>query len=144
MAWFEEYIGKPWHEKCDPPKSFNCGELIRYIYKDRLSIDLPPITANPAKLKECIANLDIPDVYGMETFEGDPRPFDICYIMRKARRDHVGMAVQTIEGLQILHCQQFAGVILQSASEIMGTTGCRFIEWRRHKNITESMALCHA
>ena len=65
-------------------------------------------------------------------------------MMRRVKRDHIGIAVQTPEGLMIMHCMQVAGVILETEAEILGTTGARSIEWRRHKDISEEMALCLA
>jgi hypothetical protein len=41
MYWFEEYIGKPWQPVPDPPRSFTCGHLGRWIYQERLGIDTP-------------------------------------------------------------------------------------------------------
>jgi hypothetical protein len=144
MHWYEEYIGKLWEAIPNPPHSFTCGELVRYIYKTRLGIDTPLIYADPSRLDQCIVNLEQPEAYGLHPFEGVPRPFDIVYAMRFVKRDHMGMAVMTTEGLMILHCQQGIGVVLESAAEIIGTTGARFLEWRRHKDVSEELALCKA
>lgn len=144
LFWYEEFIGKPWKAVPVPPNSFTCGELVRYIYKHRLGIDTPDIVADPDSLRQCIENLSIPDAYGLIPVQGDPRPFDACYIMRHVRRDHIGVAVRTVEGIRILHCMRGVGVILESLAEIMGTTGCRRVEWYRHRLITPEMVECHA
>ena len=144
MRWYEEYVGKPWAQMPNPPHSFTCGELVKYIYKNRLGVDTPLIYADPSRLDQCIINLEQPEAYGLYPLEGQPRPFDIAYLMRRVKRDHMGMAVRTTEGLMILHCMQTVGVILETAAEIMGTAGARRIEWRRHKDISEEMSLCMA
>jgi len=144
MRWYEEYVGKPWAQVPNPPHSFTCGELVKYIYKNRLGVDTPLIYADPSRLDQCIINLEQPEAYGLYPFEGQPRPFDVAYLMRRVKRDHMGMAVRTAEGLMILHCMQTAGVILETEAELLGTTGARRIEWRRHKDISEELALCMA
>lgn len=144
MYWFEQYIGKPWVDTPDPPHSFTCGELVRHIFKDRLGIDTPPILADPTKLKECLANLAIPEAYGLYSFEGPPRPFDIVYLMRRVRRDHIALCVKTKQGLRFLHCTQGAGVVLETEFELKTTAFSNFMEWRRHKDVTEEMVQCLA
>ena len=144
MRWYEKYIGKPWVAMPRPPESFTCGELARHIYFERLGIDTPPVYADPSRLDQCIANLEEPESYSLFSFTGQPRPFDIAYMMRRVKRDHMGIAVQTVDGLMILHCMQGVGVILETEAEIRGSTGARNIEWRRHRDVTEEMALCRA
>lgn len=142
--WWEQYIGKPWENIPNPPHTFNCGELVRYILKDRLGIDNPPIIADGDKLRECIANLSVPEAYGLMPFEGDPRPFDIVYLMRRVRRDHIALCVNSPQGLAFLHCVQGAGVVCETEFEMKCTTNSAFMEWRRHKDVTEEMVRCLA
>ena len=144
MHWFEQYIGKPWSRLPEPPHSFTCGELVRHIYKDRLNVETPIIYADPARLAQCIRNLEEPEAYGFHAFSCPVRPFDIAYLLRRVKRDHVGLVVRTGEGLMILHCLQGVGVVLETEAEIMGSTGARRIEWRRHQDVSEELALCKA
>ena len=142
--WFEHYIGKPWKAVPNPPASFTCGELVRHIYATRLGIDTPLVYADPSRLDQCVANLEQPEAYGFYPFDGPPRPFDVAYLLRGSYRDHVGIAVRTVEGLMILHCMQVLGVLLERPAEIFGTARARRIEWRRHKDVSEELALCLA
>lgn len=144
MYWYEHYIGKPWVDIPTPPISFTCGELMRYILKNRLGIDNPPILADGSKLRQCLANLAVPEAYGLYPFEGPPRPFDMVYLMRRVRRDHIAMAVKRGQDLLFLHCVQGAGVILETEFELKANTFSNFMEWRRHKDVTEEMVKCLA
>jgi hypothetical protein len=145
MYWFEEYIGKPWEAVPNPPQSFTCGHLGRWIYQQRLGVDTPLIWANPASLKECIRNVSDMALYDLFSIsDGDrPRPFDVAALSRCKNLDHMGIAVNTVEGLRVLHCQQVIGVVLDSVGELMGT-GFRHIIWHRHKNVSQELALCRA
>lgn len=140
--WWEKYIGKPWENIPDPPKTFNCGELIRYIYQTHFYLDIPPIQADGSKIRECLANLCQPEAYGLHPFEGPSRPFDVVYLMRRVRRDHIALHIRTPQGPRFLHCVQGAGVVCESEFEMKATTGSNFMEWRRHQDITEEMTKC--
>lgn len=146
MLWYERLINKPWKGIPDPPRSFNCGELIRYAYKKRLNIELPPIYADGENLRQSILNMSEPELYGFEQVvpREQIRPFDVCILQRNVRRDHVALVVETQIGLMYLHCVNGAGVILESMFEIIMTTGSKFAEHRRHHAVTEELALCHA
>jgi hypothetical protein len=140
--WFEQFIGKPWARVPQPPKSFNCGELVRFIYKGRFNVDTPIIYADAGVLRECCENFTDKERYGLYPVD-TPRPFDLAFIARCQRHDHVGLAIQSAEGLGILHCAQGIGVTIQSPAELLGC-GNRHIDWFRHKDVTEEMALCPA
>jgi hypothetical protein len=145
MAWFEEYVGAPWENFPTPPRSFNCGELVRYVMKTRLGIGSPPVLADGKKLRECIANMSVPEAYGLVPYEGTERwPYDIVYLMRSVRRDHIAIAVQASQGLMFLHCLQGAGVVLESEFELKANSFSSFMEWRRHKDVTKEMVTCRA
>lgn len=144
MQWYEKLINRPWKGKPTPPRSFNCGELIRYVYKRRLKIELPPIYANGENLRQSIMNVSEPELYGFEQAvpQNEIRPYDICLLQRNVRRDHVGLIVKTPTGLMFLHCVTGAGVVLETLFEMQATTGCSFAEFRRHKDVPEELALC--
>lgn len=133
--WYEQYIGKPWKSAPSPPLTFNCGELIRHIYKHNLAIELAEIDADAANLKECIANMR-PSIFGLHPLLPDEKPkeFDCAFFARASYEDHCGMAVQTLDGLMILHCMQGLGVVLESPLEAKAR-GFRTISWYRHKGL---------
>lgn len=132
-AWYEQYIGKPWKAAPSPPLTFNCGELIRYIYKHTLEIKLAEIDADATKLKECIANMR-PSIFGLRSLSPNEKPqeFDCAFFARANYEDHCGIVVQTLDGLMILHCMQGLGVVLESPLEAKAR-GFRAISWYRHK-----------
>jgi hypothetical protein len=141
--WWESYIGKPWAAVPNPPHSFTCGELGRRILLDRLGLDTAPIYADPSILRQCVDNLDHPELYDLFPVEDAPRPYDFAFCVRVRRRDHLGIAVMTGAGLMILHCQRRVGVTIDSAAELLAV-GYKRIEWYRHKDISEELALCRA
>jgi hypothetical protein len=142
MQWYEALLGKPWQAVPDPPNSFTCGHLGRWILHERLGLDTPSIWADPGTLRDCVRNLNDLALYDLFPVSGLIRPFDIAALSRNRRNvDHMGIAVQTQEGLKILHCQQGCGVVLDSEAELLGT-GFRKVMWYRHKVISEEMAVC--
>jgi hypothetical protein len=141
--WWEVYIGKPWAAVPNPPQTFTCGELCRWILRDRLGVDTMPVYADAGILRQCVDNLSHPDLYDLYPAEPPLRPYDLAFLIRVKRRDHLGIAVQTSEGLRILHCQQGVGVVLDSPADLFAS-GYRRIEWYRHKSISEETALCRA
>ncbi len=138
MYWFEEYIGRPWAAVPNPPHSFTCGELGRYVLRERLGLAVAPIYADAAILRQCVDNLNYPELYSLYRINGNPQPYDFAFLARCKRADHLGIAVATSEGIQILHCQQGAGVILNSQAELLGT-GFRRIDWFRHKDVEKHL-----
>lgn len=136
MTWFDAYMGKPWSAVPHPPQSFTCGELVRYVLRQHCGIDMPCILANAAHLRECLRDLGQPARYGLYPLPAGaaPQEYDVAYMLRSTRQDHVGLAVMTADGLMILHCQQNSGVVLDNPAELMGT-GLRRIAWYRHKGM---------
>jgi hypothetical protein len=143
-AWYETYIGKPWSATPNPPESFCCGELVRFVLRERCGIDMPLLLADPNNLRACVCDLGSPIRYGLEwidlepkenalldTGASRPREYDVAFLCRAERQDHVGIAVDTADGLLIMHCVRGSGVILDSPAELLGT-GVRKIMWYRH------------
>jgi hypothetical protein len=134
VRWYEEYIGKPWKAQPSPPDSFNCGELLRHVYLDRLGIEAHEIHADALNLSERVKSFTAA-VFGLRPLgDGEPKKEFDCAFMRKTRyEDHCGVAVRTADGLLILHCLQRLGVVLESPLEVMGQ-GFRHINWYRYKD----------
>lgn len=136
-------MNRPWVSPSDPPRSFTCGDLGRFIYRERLGLDSPLIWADASILRQCLNNLRDFSRYGLSPASGPPRPYDVAMLARNRDFDHMGIGVASCEGLMILHCQQGAGVRLNSWAELSGE-GFRHLYWMRHKDVTEEMALCRA
>jgi hypothetical protein len=143
MLWWEKYIGKPWAAQAEPPQSFNCGELVRYVLKTRLNVEVKPIYADPRYLRQCIQNLSSPDAYDMHPVIDAAMPYDLVFMARHALRDHIGIAVDFDGSLIVLHCQQGNGVTWDTESSLRAE-GFRRIDWYRHRAVNREMALCRA
>ena len=141
--WFDTYIQRPWAAVPEPPKSFTCGELCRWILRERLGIETLPIYADAASLRQCIGNLAHPEMYDLTQVIGRPRPYDLVFLARNTRFDHMGIAVTSRYGLRVLHCCQGAGVLLQSAGDLVND-GFRRQVWFRHQGASEELVLCRA
>ena len=127
--WWEQYLGKPWKAEPSPPNSFNCGELLRYIYRTHLGRQPGEIIADPSDVRQCINAMTVAQVYGLEPSEYDriPQQYDVLFMARNKYIDHCGIAVDTSAGLMILHCKQGPGVIIETLFEI--GTAFRRCDW---------------
>lgn len=135
MAWYEDYVGRPWQAVPCPPQSYTCGELVRAVYRDRLGIDSAAILADALNLRSCIRAMQ-PARYGLRPLRvgEQPQEYDVVFLMRASMQDHVGIAVQTGDGLMVMHCQQGVGVTLDSVAELRGA-GFRHMAWYRHEQL---------
>ena len=142
--WWEKYMGKPWKAVPNPPESYTCGELVRCILHERCGIETPEVLANAAVLRECVRAMQ-PERYGLQPLQPDesPQEYDVAFMVRSTKEDHVGIAIDTSEGLMILHCRQGVGVTWDSPAEILGT-GVRGINWYRHKALHRGAMPCPA
>lgn len=87
---YEKYIGKPWEAMPNPPHSYTCGELVRAVYRDMFDIDSVAILANARVLKECIQAMQNGAAqFGLTPVCDVPREFDIAFLLRSTREDHV-------------------------------------------------------
>jgi cell wall-associated NlpC family hydrolase len=132
MTWWEAHVGKPWEAVPRPPDSFNCGELVRHVFRERLGLGLAGITADAASLSESVRAF-VPALFGLRPLAGGERPreFDCAFMARARYSDHCGIAVGTGDGLLVMHCVQGCGVVIESPLEVLGRGFAR-LEWFRH------------
>jgi hypothetical protein len=136
MNWHEQYLGKPWTHNPDPPHSFNCGELLRYVYQKHFNYDPPPLLADTRDLRSCVHDAGNMDRYYPKLCRVDmPRDFDLAVLSRGAHADHVGLYC----GGSILHCRPQVGVFLDDVFTLQ-SFGWRKIVYLR----PEGLALCAA
>lgn len=111
IFWHEEYLGIPWSHNPDPPRSFNCGELLRHIYKKHFGYDAPLILADTKDIRSCIRDVENIKRYA-EFYEVEvPKDFDIAVMSKGGRPNHVGICAYG----DILHCHsKISGVTLDS------------------------------
>lgn len=135
IDWWLDYLGKPWKANPAPPESYNCGELVRFIYKDVLGIQSACIpVANARSALQCARAMK-PEMFDLCPLDESqtPREFDVCFMGRRTLLGHCGIAVHTSDGLRILHCPEAAcGVIISSPLELK-YSGFPNIRWFRHK-----------
>ena len=133
IAWYEKYIGKPWEGVPNPPSSYTCGELARAVLREQCGIEAPEIVVDAFNRRSCINAMRNPNYYGLRPLGATERPqqYDIVYLLRATIQDHVGIAVDTLDGLMIMHCQQGCGVTMDSVAELRGM-GFRHMIWHRH------------
>ena len=116
MNWHEQYLGKPWAHNPDPPNSFNCGELLRHIYRVHLGYDAPVLLADTQDIRSCVRDIADMNRYFMEYQTVEiPRDFDIALMSRGGAPDHVGLYC----GGNILHCRPQVGVFLDDVFTLL-------------------------
>lgn len=135
--WWLAYLGKPWQAEPNPPHSYNCGELVRAVHIDMVGIDSPTIPIeNPYVTLQCAKAMQ-PLYYGLLPLEEgqEPHALDVAFIGRKSCLAHCGMAVETFDGLRLLHCPQTAaGVVLDDFYQLR-LMGYPAVRWFRHKDL---------
>lgn len=138
--WFFCYLGKPWEAVPTPPDSYNCGELVRAIYRNELNIKLPAILIDDAhSRRQCIEAMQ-PDIFGFRRLSGYQEIVDLDLVLlgRKSQLSHCGVAVNTNEGLKVLHCPEAAcGVCLDTLTELK-FVGFPLVQWYRHKDLMDA------
>jgi len=131
MRWHEEYLGKPWEHSPNPPHSFNCGELLRHIYKKHFGYEAPILLADTRALRSCIRDVGNMHRYYANLVPVDvPQDFDLALLSRGGPADHVGLYC----GGDILHCRPNVGVFLDDAFSLQ-TMGWRKITYLRPEGL---------
>lgn len=147
LYWYLSYLGKPWKANPEPPNSYNCGELVRSIYRDKFGIESAAIPVTNAHSSLQCARAMQPEIFDLLPLREDeaPHEFDVCFMGRKMLMGHCGVAVylpiRKFEfyevpeyELYILHCpENSCGVTLQKPIE-MKYSGFPNIRWFRHKD----------
>lgn len=123
--WYEQYLGLPWSLNPEPPKSFNCGEFVRWIFKVHRNQDSPFILADTSDIRSCIKDISMIKRYCNFERVSMPQDFDIALMARRNNADHVGISV----GNDILHCRPKVGVFLDDLFTLrsMGWNNIQFI-----------------
>lgn len=135
--WWEDFVGKPWVAIPEPPNSFNCGELVRYTFNHIHGVDSHVILGSATMQRDCVSAMQSPAMYGLRPCTPDetPQEFDVAFLQQGIFKSHVGVAIQTSEGLMVMHCIEGIGVTMDSPTEILGQ-GWRRLTWYRHKEYT--------
>ena len=97
--WAWDLIGKPYRSGCSGPEMFDCVGLARYYFKERHQILLPDYSVAEGTPRELAAFVR---ATGWKRAAGKARSEDLLTMENFLGR-HVGIAVQTTEGLGLLH-----------------------------------------
>lgn len=134
--WYLEFLGKPWRGVPNPPLSFNCGELIRYIYRTFFDVSLVPIPIPDACNLRDVISVMVPGYFGFDDLGCNrPKDFDCVFMSRRHIMDHCGMVVTTSEGIQILHCASPCGVVINTPLELKEEYGYSRLQYYRHPEV---------
>ncbi|MFQ7235642.1 MAG: C40 family peptidase, partial [Enterococcus hulanensis] len=78
VAKARDQIGKPYAWGASGPNSFDCGGLVKYVYKQAVNVDLPMGTTNQEK-------------YGTEASLNSLQPGDMLFYGNRGATYHVGI-----------------------------------------------------
>lgn len=139
--WWVDYLGKPWEANPNPPHSYNCGELVRGVHRDFFGIETVQIPCDDANSRLQCMKAMLPSIYGLAPLplSEKPRTLDVAFLGRRTYLSHCGVAVETSEGLKILHCpESVMGVCLDSLTELK-MAGFPQVRWFRHKELEDGL-----
>ena len=137
--WYEEFLGIPWAGIPDPPRTFNCGELLRFVFKRECGHECAPIPCRDARdLHGCLESM-VPPFYGLVPVPaGEERDKDGVFMARRRFVDHCGLLVELPGGdRRVLHCSQLGGTQLSSFGELRAQGYTTFSFWRALPDGTE-------
>ncbi len=130
--WYEEFLARPWEGVPSPPESFNCGELLRYVFLRDFGHLCAPIPVQDARdLRGCLDSMT-PPYYGLhEVPEAEAKEKDGVFMARRKYVDHCGLLVVLPNGeRRVLHCAPRGGVQLSTFLELRSLGYTSFSFWR--------------
>jgi len=98
-------------------ESFCCGDYVALVLKDYLNAELPAINYSGGVIEAAIALRTTPARALFKKIES-PKPFCVVEMQQIRSADHVGVCVEVDGVLKITHCENGAGVLLSSFTEI--------------------------
>lgn len=123
--WAIQYLGAPWINGTQ-----DCYGLVRRIYREQFSIDLPAVNVDAAStlsVARQAAGFDRSDWIE----ESEPRDGDVVQMGHANRPHHVGVWID-VDGGRILHSTESAGAIAQTRAQAR-MTGWKILNIYRHK-----------
>lgn len=131
--WAYGLIGRPYRRDAAGPDCFDCWGLVRHVFREQLSIEMPFVAVgeegNLRAIRRAVA------VSGWRPVRsGGPKEWDIV-TMRSPWGPHVGVMVRANGGLLMLHAVQGLGVCAQTLEElpVQGYQALRW--WRRVEGV---------
>ena len=127
-AWAAKVVGKPYRAGAVGPDAFDCIGLVRHYFRTQQGVELPDYTLLGSSVEDL---LRFTRATGWRRAEGQPQEQDLL-LMTGLEGRHVGIVVETSEGLGLLHAtgsEQRGQVLWQPLDTLFGY---RNIEvWRR-------------
>jgi cell wall-associated NlpC family hydrolase len=138
--WAAHLVGKRWSLGATGPDTFDCRGLVRHAYLLRTGCDIPQLAVDAAHDPAAALRSAIEEGWhrvagGM----GAPpaREMDLVF-MRSLSGFHVGLVVQSQEGLRLLHCVggvvdgvEVGEVLCQPLRDVAALGFGRFEFWRK-------------
>lgn len=101
MHWAAALIGKPWRSGACGPDAFDCWNLVRFVYRTRLGIDLPEVRAGDDDHAALI--FAAVEVTGCRPSLTPLEEMDIVMMRNKRGSRHCGVAVRANGRIGLLH-----------------------------------------
>ena len=101
--WAFDLIGKPWVSGAVGPDDFDCWGLVRFIYLQQLSINLPAVDVNALNVLSTARAMRDFDAYGDWKKVELPSDFDGVLMSHSKDPHHVGIWLD-VDGGGVLHC----------------------------------------
>ena len=124
-AWTNQYIGIPFEDCGRTPHGWDCWGLVRYVYAEHLSIELPEFDyRDTSNLAEVAGLFDS----GLDRWQEvtTPETFDVVLLVLAGRATHCGVYVGGNRMLHVLHgC---ATSIIRCRSHLWKPRG--FFRWK--------------
>lgn len=112
--WAEAYIGKPWANGACGPDAYDCHGVVRAVYRDRLSIELPVVNVDalqPLSVRRAMRDYDYS---GWQKIAMPTQNFDVVEMSLAQRPHHVGVYLDC----GVLTSVEGSGVIFQSMASL--------------------------
>jgi len=133
LHWATKYIGRPWVKDGDGPDEFNCGGLVRYLYRERLGIEVPTVDVDALSLLSVAKLLKDKDGGLHKDWVKVEAPKDMDAVELSHAKDphHVGLWLD-VDGGGVLHCVQGIGVMFSNPTNLH-MSGWKIKGYWRHK-----------
>ncbi|MDL2315659.1 hypothetical protein LJC59_01055 [Desulfovibrio sp. OttesenSCG-928-A18] len=107
--------------------------------KTRWGLEVPEILVDPLNTLQCVRAIGRPEYFGLRRLGSDeiPREYDVVYCAERNYQRHVGIAVDTIDGLMVMHCQQSTPVCLHPPAELLARV-FKSMTWLRFTALEEA------
>ena len=115
--WADAFLGRPWVGGQSGPEAYDCHGVVRAVYRDRLGITLPIVSADAHSAPSIARAMHAYDYADWDEIAAPERDLDVVMMTLSRRPHHVGVYL-TIDGGGVLTAVEGAGVIYQPMSSL--------------------------